>query len=245
MKIVRPIFFLSVIILSCEKESDVERDPTKIITNLTVSKDIIEADGASDVEITAELPEEATDSNSVVVFKTNAGHFVDTGTDANTLKLSKLATLKLINGKRSRYAVARLVSEQTIKTATVTAQVLTYERPVSIKFVNAPPNTISLSSNSTKIQPNLASEVTFNVYLKRDVGIPSIGTPVSITVTGDDGKEKGNFREKNNKSNAAGQCSFIYNIPDSYVGQLKAVAMVLGENGAIKKDSVFIYSSKQ
>lgn len=241
MVIAKKILYLAAIVsvLSCQSEPDVERDPVKIIQDLSADSTHIPADGVSTVAIYAVLPDEAQDTLADILFTTNAGQFTEG--DASGRSATKRANLRLTDGVRSRKATVHLISSQLVQTALVTAKVLGYERPLSINFTKALAQTLRLSASTSKIQPSLGSEVILTVTLRRDKGIPSIGNVVTLSMQDSTGKNViGNLREINDRSNAAGQCTFIYNLPESYTGRIKLVAWADG--GA--KDSTYLFSVK-
>jgi hypothetical protein len=119
---------------SCYHES--EYLPTNVssdqlIKSLAATAPAIPADAQSFTYIVAELPLDALDIRSVVVFTTTKGTF-----DNNSKTITLSATVVNDNGVNKRIAKAKLTSSAIIETADVTATVSNVSKTIPVSFTN-------------------------------------------------------------------------------------------------------------
>lgn len=174
------IFLMSFLFSSCYKEKDYEPakvNADEVIVSLTATDPVITADGQSFTYILAELPTNAVDARSTVVFTTTKGTF-----DNNTKTISLAATLINDNNTNKRIAKVKLVSSTVIENADITATVSNVSKKIAVSFTNpAYDSFLSVSSSESAIQADGASTATITV--EQPVNILSDYTSVTLVTT--------------------------------------------------------------
>ncbi|MFT3681037.1 MAG: hypothetical protein QM791_12235 [Ferruginibacter sp.] len=177
-------FLLSLIICGiftkCYKDNDympVNVNAGEVIVSLTALPDNIPADGQSFTYIIAELPLNAIDSKSNVVFTTTKGSF-----DNNTKTITQLATLINDNGVNRRIAKVKLTGTVQIDTAEVFAVTGNVTKSIKVIFSNlAYDNFLTVTADAPSVPADGASSTFINV--EQPLNIPAEYSTVTFTTT--------------------------------------------------------------
>lgn len=242
--------FLSVLIYSCYKESDYNKPVDEGLYKIAMDKGTIPADGFSTVKIVVEIPGDADEAYSKIVFTTTAGIFVDGNTKTVTV------TAKKLTDRNIKLAEAVLRSSVKLETADITVELFNLRKNVTVKFINAYPENLELISSSLSIKPlnNSGGEVNLDGFITKVQGFPSVGNIVNlIAFDSVFNNQIGSFRVYNNQSNENGKTNFVFvlgdsianNAPAAYIGKLYLVAKALkNEQNQFVADTIKLISSR-
>jgi len=156
------------------------------VLRLVLSAPQIEADGASSIQVRAEVNPGLP--NRAVTFKTTDGSFVR---DADTKEVANLQT------GSDGVARAQLYAPRTIGTALVTATASGFSAGSTVAFVLAPPDGITLSATPLEVSRALeTNKITLLARLSRTVGRVTINSRVDFSIVNDvSGLSFGRFQD--------------------------------------------------
>jgi len=251
----KAILIMSVLIAGCIKNSSYS--PVTIyndkLNDLSISftLDSLPADGASKdtlnlIFLKGDLKDSINISALNLSVTTSAGTFVNNGMQSLSItpqyKLDTANNLELI---------AQVILQSSAKKDSARLK-FTYagvEKDSIITFYAVFPDKISLSASTLQVSPNFKTEDTVYAQLSRKGGgTPTAGAAVTLVAWDDKFTETlGIYRTSNGKSNAMGQCSFIFVLGDStlnhtnYTGTINLVGATSNSSGPIM-DTIQIYS---
>jgi hypothetical protein len=165
---------------SCYKDKDylpTNINANDVIISLSATPSTISADGASFTFLTAELPLDAVDSKSNVVFTTTKGVF-----DNNSKTITFAATVVNDSGTNRRLAKVKLTSSTVIENADVTATVGSVSKVLSVSFTNLPFDTfLTVNASAASIPADGVSFTYINV--EQPINILNDYTSITFTAT--------------------------------------------------------------
>lgn len=221
----------------CETDQDQYINQNKDAL-LVVSTNIshVEADGKSDLFITALLPTEA-DKKSIQ-FQTTDGSFRDSN--------SKKILLSAMFRNDSLSARANLVSSLEAKpNVEIRISIEGVEKLLNVSFLQAYPDSLNIESSVATIKPGFGSEVPVQAFLIRKQGIPSLHQLVSFNAIDDKNARLGEFRAiSSSGSDSNGVINATYVLKDTtYQGLLRIIAEANSKTD-ILRDTLKIFISK-
>ena len=229
---------LSVLLIAfsfgCYKESEYGNPLADNAFTLVADKATLPADSFSTAKITVDLPGNAVDSSSKVIFKTSTGIFVESGTKTLTVTATK-------NAGSTRIAEALLRSGNKTETATISVELFNLKKTIEVKFTNSFPDKLKLTASSLSIKPlnSGAGEVNIDGFITKMQGFASTGNIVDVT--GYDEfftKKLGSFRIYNNQSNEGGKTNYVFVLGDSVANSAPAAYLgILYLEGKVFKNT--------
>jgi|GEM_PF-5360848 len=186
------------------------------------------ADGASTVNIVAQIPGKTQPGMYSLTFFSTAGLFYDTQKSSTTITSLRPAT-----NDGNRTATAILVCPADTGTAVVTVTAVDISSSVTIKFTPALPQTVKASVSAQFVTVSTATnEVTLSLNLIRSTGIVTQGTIVQASATDTLGNPVGNFRNGSTVlSDKTGNATFNFSPNQTlYRGTVILKAWVPGTN---------------
>jgi hypothetical protein len=190
---------------ACSEDSRNPVDPDQVLA-LSASAAAIPADGVSLVTITAVIPSDAAPANRTIAFTTTAGSFAGTSPPGASIEVPAD-----VDGR----AVVFLQSGTQPAEAQVQASVAGFVRTVTVRFVQALPETIEVDPGTFSLEPGFANTTTVTATLRRSGGgVATQGTEVRFTATTPAGAAVGEFRAVT-PSDAQGQATALYTAGDT------------------------------
>jgi hypothetical protein len=223
-------FLILLFYSSCYHAEDYDLDnldQSSVIKEMTVTPDVIPADGVSFALIKAIIPDNA--DIKTVKFTSSAGKFdkEDTSTEA----IDGLASIRLFPGNTIDSMVI------------VEAEIAGIRKTVNVKFIRAFPETIITEAGSFNLEIGWDHELTITVKLKRSVGIVTPGAKVGFRALTTAGQPIGAFREIKSESDANGLATAIYSAgkpADGYTGELYLICSTNDFDGNMISDTATV-----
>jgi hypothetical protein len=173
--------------------------PDKVL-NLSIGSGTIPADGASTVKVEARIPSNADKDKRSVKLTTSAG----TWEKNNAVEVT-------ITADAEGLASANLKSSLVPGTALIQGTIVEIVREKEVIFEHAYPKSLEVDPGCFALKASLLDSTTVTVYLKREVGIPSLETVVNFSATDNEGNDIGVFRSIKT-SDANGTASAIFSV---------------------------------
>lgn len=150
---------------------------TAVVKQLYATPDTIIADGMSFTYVFCELPIEAEDNRSSVVFTTTKGTF-----DNNSKTITMNATVVNDNGTNLRLAKVKLTSSTLVENANVTATAGGVTRDINVVFTNLDYDSfLSVYPTSVKVPADGASYT--YIAVSQPVYLPADYSSITFTTT--------------------------------------------------------------
>ena len=249
------LWLLISVFAGCIKDKDYEYPKVydEIFKSLQFgySVDSLPADGSSRCTITIKvLPDNKIDSINLAAIGLSLTASSGTFAETNSATMNVPFTYKLDTPSNTKLlsAVVNLVSSTTVGKAKITIKFGGVESAKLINFFYVYPDKVKLSVTSFLIQPDFATADTILMQLSSATGLPSKGTMLGMQVFDSlYQRQMGLFRVSADKTNAAGNGTFIYVLGDNvinnvnYRGTLHVVGFTNGIAGRVA-DTIDIYS---
>jgi hypothetical protein len=219
---------------------------------VTLTSGSLPANGMSMDTVTISiLSNDLNDSISItglnLAITTTAGTFV--GSTMPTLSLVPAYTYDSVSKQRVLMARAYLVSPTSLDTAAIKVTYLQAEKDTTVTFYRVYPTKLKLTPSTLWIAPFFDVEDTIYAKISGGPGSPTAGDSIMISAWDTTYKIRlGTFRVANTKSDATGQCYFVYVLGDSVINGVNYYGTVnltgMAANGTPKEvlDTVTIYS---
>lgn len=241
--------FLFLILLSaCYHEDDYKKPYDESLLQIQAASSTVPADGVSTTLLTITIPTETEDTSSGLTLTTSTGTFVENGQKTVSLKAKQNAA----GTKRS--ATVLLKAGLAVETATVTVEALDFKKTIDINFINAFPESLTLTASTLSVQPinTGAGEVAVEGQVRRSKGIPSLQNEVDVRAMDSVfAKRIGSFRVYQNHTNESGKTNYVFILGDSvansgikYKGTLYLIGSTFNEKGTLLSDTIKIISSQ-
>ncbi|MDN3583964.1 hypothetical protein [Mucilaginibacter flavus] len=200
------ILCLLVLCAGCEKEVKT----ADIIPSLSVSPTSIDADGSSQVTVTAVMTDQAAADKRNVVFTTTAGSWAGGANGKVTIP----AVYQ--NGQIVAVATLTAPSSETKITITAAAQATSingdYQQTATVQANNVAPAKIHLEPSSLGIAANYAAEDTLTAKISGAKG-GNASKGVKVLFEDNLGVTGGHFRQLQTTSDGTSKVSAIYGVP--------------------------------
>ncbi|MEL7361738.1 MAG: hypothetical protein AAFN13_06675 [Bacteroidota bacterium] len=203
------------------------------VIRLEFSSDLeaVPADGATILEVTAMIPENADDTRRTVTLTTTAGAFIaPDGTAKATLD---------VKADISGAARARLRTPLALPThateARITATIQGYVRDTTVVFTRALPEQLRLEASPFSLPVGFDSTTMLSAMLSRDMGRPTLGAAVTFSA------DIGEIRAVTT-SDSNGVAKATYTPGDAAPGQAVWIrAETMGTGNLVLVDSTRVY----
>ncbi len=182
-------------------------DPDSII-QLSAATSSAPADGATRVQITAQIAGGIPSGSRAVTFSAGGGSFA-----SNTTTDQRNASVTPDGGNR---AIIDLVAPLTAQAVRVTATVNGVSASTVVMFTAAPPDRIFVSPASAVVGP--AADNVISVSLLRDVGVAAANQVVTYTARDANGNSVGSFSDVQLSSHNAGQTLAVSSATYNHAG---------------------------
>lgn len=245
------ILFLMSVLSGCIKARDytaanVYNAELKSVA-ITITPDSIPADGSSSVKIDIHvLPGDTQDSINLSAFNFSVTTSLGTFAPGGLATVTQGPAFSLDSATMQRQYIAHLVLTSGTKTGTaaLTIKWSGVEKDTVISFYKSNPTKMKMSVSSFYAAPNFTTEDTIFLQLSSATGTPSAGTPTTLTAYDQTyTRTLGLFRVANSKTNAAGQCSYIFVLGDSTINQVNYLGTInFVATAANFSDTLQVYS---
>lgn len=245
------ILFLMGVLSACIKARDytaanVYNAELKSVT-ITITPDSIPADGSSSAKVDIHvLPGDTQDSINLPAFNFTVTTSLGTFAPGGLATVTQGPAFSLDSTTMQRQYIAHLVLNSGTKTGTaaLTIKLSGVEKDTAIRFFTSYPTRMKMSVSSFYTAPDFTTEDTIFLQLSSATGIPSAGTQTTLTAYDQTYTHTlGLFRVANGKTNAAGQCSYVFVLGDSTINQVNYLGTVnFIATAANFSDTLQIYS---
>lgn len=215
------LLLLVMALTACYKESYfddlVDTDVIKIVAPL--SNEVL-ADRVSTIDIKAEIPKNSAKDRSTVEFSTTEGIFI-----------GSKEPLKATSEAKNGIATVTLVSSNKPLDVSIRAVIAQKEANIKIKFVNAPPEDLSIILGKLILKSGLENELGITVKATRKKGTPSIGNTISVQALDNNEKQIGVYRLGQEVAiDENGLANFTFSVDKNIKGEIKFKAFVKGKD---------------